>query len=572
MNAIAAHLWQSTLFGVAAALLTLMFRASQARVRYWIWLTASLKFLLPFALLTSLGSPIHIRTPFSVPEISATSPAVSQTLGYFSRPALPYITAPRSASSRPTISIDLVIFGMWGCGVFSLALIRLRGWLRIRRVLRASLATNIPVPVEVRSSPCLSEPGVVGFIRPVLLLPQGITERLTPSEMNAILAHELCHVRHRDNLFAFVHMVPETIFWFHPLMWWIGARLLEERERACDEDVLNRGAEPDVYADAILSVCRLYVESPRFCACGVTSATLNRRLEIIMSNRVAKKLDRGRKILLAAAGAAAVVLPLLAGSLEVPRRSDQAAATPRPKFAVTSVKPTTYCCGSGGVGNGGSLNRGTTLKNLIGTAYVVQEFQISGGPGWIGSDRFDVEGKAEDPNADYGQLRLMLQSLLEDRFQLQLHREVKESPIYALVVGKGGPKIKLAADQTSPDVHGPSPIGSSRPNRGALRFGPGSIIGNAAQIPLLVRFLSQRLGRIVVDQTGLSGRFDFQLQWAPGIGENPLYPGGDPIPPGDPSLPSIFAAIQEQLGLKLESTRAPVEVLVIDHVEKPSAN
>jgi uncharacterized protein (TIGR03435 family) len=126
---------------------------------------------------------------------------------------------------------------------------------------------------------------------------------------------------------------------------------------------------------------------------------------------------------------------------------------------------------------------------LIGTAYLVQEFQISGGPGWIGSDRFDVEGKAEDPNADYGQLRLMLQSLLEDRFQLQLHREVRESPIYALVVGKGGPKIKLSADQTSPDVNGPSPPGSSRPNHGALRLGPGSIIGNAVYLPLFVRFL-----------------------------------------------------------------------------------
>src|SRR5215831_8397325 len=166
MIAIAAHLWQSTLFGVTAALLTLVFRASQARVRYWIWLTASLKFLLPFALLTSLGSHIHIRTPFSVQEIATTSLVVSHTLGYFSHPVLSYV-APGSASSRPTVSLDLLILAVWGCGVFSLALIRLRGWRRIRRVLRASLATNIPVPVEVRLSPGLSEPGVVGFIRPV---------------------------------------------------------------------------------------------------------------------------------------------------------------------------------------------------------------------------------------------------------------------------------------------------------------------------------------------------------------------------------------------------------------------
>jgi len=573
MIAIAAHLWQSTLFCVAAAVLTLVFRASQAQVRYWIWLSASLKFLLPFALLTSLGSHIQMRTPFSVQEIAATVPVFSHTLGYFSRPVLPQVAASGPASSGPTLSIDLLILGVWGCGVISLALIRLRGWRRIQQVVRASLATNIPVPVEVRSSPGLSEPGVVGLIRPVLLLPQGITERLTPSEMNAILAHELCHVRRRDNLLAFLHMVAETMFWFHPLMWWIGARLLEERETACDEDVLSRGVRPDVYADAILSVCRLYVESPRFCACGVTSATLKRRIEVIMSNRVAEKLDGRRKILLAAAGAAAVALPMLVGSLDAPRLSAQTAAEPWPKFAVTSVKPNkTNCCVSGGVGNGGSLNRNLTLRMLIGTAYRVQEFQISGGPGWIASDRFDVEGKAEDPKADFDQLRLMLRSLLEDRFKLKLHRETTESPVYALVVGKDGPKIRSSADQTSPDVNGPSPPEATGPNHGAFRFAPGSMIGNAVHLSLFTRFLSQRLDRLVIDKTKLTGRFDIQLQWTPDIGENPLDLGGNAIPPADPSRPSIFAAIQEQLGLRLEPTKAPVEVLVIDHVEKPSAN
>ena len=245
----------------------------------------------------------------------------------------------------------------------------------------------------------------------------------------------------------------------------------------------------------------------------------------------------------------------------------------RPKFAVTSVKPNMAdCCVVGGVGNGGSLNRRATLKMLIGTAYRVQGFQISGGPGWIGSDRFDVEGKAEDPNADFDQLRLMLQSLLEDRFQLQLHREVKESPIYALVVGKSGPKIKFSADQTSPDVNGPSPPRAAGPNHGAFRFGPGSMIGNAVYLSLFAKFLSQRLDRMVVDQTKLSGRFDIQLQWTPEVGENPLDLGGNPIPPADSSRSSVFTAIQEQLGLKLESARGQVEVLVIDHVEKPTAN
>jgi uncharacterized protein (TIGR03435 family) len=247
--------------------------------------------------------------------------------------------------------------------------------------------------------------------------------------------------------------------------------------------------------------------------------------------------------------------------------------TGRPEFAVTSVKPNnSNCCVSGGVGNGGGGGRDVTLTMLIATAYQIQQFQISGGPSWIHSDRFDVEGKAEDPKADYAQLRLMLQSLLEDRFKLKLHRETQKSSVYELVVGKGGPKIKLAADQESPDVNGPSSPGSPRPNRGGFRFGPGSMIGNAATLSLFARFLSQRLDRMVIDKTSLAGRFDIDLLWTPSVGENPFDFGGNPIPPADSLRPSIFGAIQEQLGLKLEPARGPVEVLVIDHVEKPTAN
>ena len=122
---------------------------------------------------------------------------------------------------------------------------------------------------------------------------------------------------------------------------------------------------------------------------------------------------------------------------------DQISSSALPKFAVTSVKPNnTNCCEEGGVGNGKGGGKNVTLKALIGVAYQVQQFQVSGGPSWIGSDRFDVEGKAEDVKTDFAQLRLMLQSLLADRFQLQIHRETKQSPIYALVVAKGGPKIK----------------------------------------------------------------------------------------------------------------------------------
>jgi len=242
------------------------------------------------------------------------------------------------------------------------------------------------------------------------------------------------------------------------------------------------------------------------------------------------------------------------------------------------VKPNrTGCCTSGGVGNGGGGGKNVTLKELIGFTYRIQQFQLSGGPPWIGSDRYDIEGKAEDPKADFEQLRLMLRSLFEARFKLKVHRETKESPAYALVVGKGGPRVKLSSDQASQDVNGPAPAGAG-PNRGAVRIGVGNLVGNAVTLSWFASMLSPRLDRLVIDKTNLTGRFDIRLQWAPSPGESLFGVPTEIIDMNgitvrlDPSGPSIFSAIQEQLGLKLESTKAPVELLVIDHVEKPSEN
>lgn len=146
----------------------------------------------------------------------------------------------------------------------------------------------------------------------------------------------------------------------------------------------------------------------------------------------------------------------VAWAITIGLASAQTPATARPEFAVTSVKPNhTGCCTSGGVGNGQGGGKNVTLKELIGFTYRIQQFQISGGPRWIGSDRFDVEGKAEDPKADYDQLRLMLRSLFEDRFKLKVHRETKLSAVYALVVGNGGSKLKLSRDQSPENVDGP---------------------------------------------------------------------------------------------------------------------
>jgi hypothetical protein len=221
----------------------------------------------------------------------------------------------------------------------------------VRAAVRASTRLDLPTPVEVRSSPGLLEPGVVGLFRPILLLPEPLVESLTPSQLAALLAHELCHINRRDNLFASMHMIVEALFWFHPLVWLIGARLVEERERACDEEVLSLGNEPRIYADAILNVCRLCVESPLTCVSGVSGANLKhvkQRIEAIMTNGTGLALNRARKILLAVAGVAAVAGPVATGVAigfgQAPAIRAQSPATvpvasPAPVAPVTATAP-----------------------------------------------------------------------------------------------------------------------------------------------------------------------------------------------------------------------------------------
>src|SRR5436190_878209 len=237
------HLWQSTIFAVAAGLLALAFRKNRAQVRYWLWFSASVKFVVPFALLMSLGSYVK-WTPATKP---IATPAVALAITQIAHP-FPDTTS--FVSSEPTGAnwTPVAILAVWTCGFAVIALLRFRGWLRVRAAVRSSASSAIVAPVEVRSSPGLLEPGVVGFLRPILLLPEGIEKCLTPHQLEAVLAHELCHVRRRDNLTSAIHMIVEAVFWFHPLVWWIGSRLVDERERACDEAVLSLGSEPRVYA------------------------------------------------------------------------------------------------------------------------------------------------------------------------------------------------------------------------------------------------------------------------------------------------------------------------------------
>ncbi len=226
-----------------------------------------------------------------------------------------------------------------------------------------------------------------------------------------------------------------------------------------------------------------------------------------------------------------------------------------------------------------------TLKMMIALAWRVQEFQISGGPVWVGSDRFDIEAKAADRNADADQFKAMLQALIRDRFKFAAHRESKEMPIYALLAVRNGSKLPGATGNCvvfRPNSPPPPPPAPGQPPPflcGGFMMDGSRLEGRQISMTQFTGALSNMLGRSVVDKTGYNGPFDVHLEFMR-EGIAPLGGGGFGAPRGpaadaggaDSSGPSIFAAIQEQLGLKLESARGPVEILVIDHAEKPDAN
>jgi bla regulator protein BlaR1 len=579
------HLWQSTLFAIVAGLLTVAFRKNRAQVRYWLWFSASLKFLVPFTFLMSLGS--HWQWAPAAKKI-ATQP-VSFTMVQITEPfpdALPFV--PSASDTRDWVPIAML--AVWACGFLGIALIRFRGWLRIRAAIRSSepVGHALACPVDVRSSPGLLEPGVVGLLRPILLLPTGIAGRLTPPQLEAVLAHELCHVRRRDNLFASIHMIVEATFWFHPFVWWIGARLVEERERACDEAVLSLGNEPRVYAEAILNVCKLYVESPLVCVSGVTGANLKKKIEAIMTNRIALRLNFAKKVALAVAGIVALAAPIIVGMIETPAVRAQSARPPasRPGFEVASIKraPDQGPRTMRPLPNG--LTGTVSLRQLMQRAYAAQSFQISGGPQWINSERYAIEAKAAG-TVSHDQVSLMLQSLLEERFQLKIHRETRELPVFNLVVAKGGPKLpppkeggcddsidpqpEPTGGRMAPPGSGPEPLSRCGGLDVMLQTGGARMSGGKVAMPEFVRILSGVLGRAVFDRTRFTGLFDARLDFLPDD-STPTLPPPPPDAVSNAMSPSIFSALPEQLGLRLEAAKGAVEVIVVDHVEKPSEN
>jgi beta-lactamase regulating signal transducer with metallopeptidase domain len=347
------HLWQSTLLALAVGLVVVALRKAPASARHGLWFAASIKFLIPFSALTALGrlaaprlpalaphAPAHSTSPAAFPDAAlierAAQPLARFPLARFTpEPAPPVLQAPimpagpgpgLPAAHHAGVHIDPVsiLLAVWVLG-FGAVLVRwLVRWGRVRRALRAARPLDWPAPMPVLASPTLLEPGLVGVLRPVLVIPESLPERLTRSQIDAILAHEVCHLRRRDNLTAALHTLVEAVFWFHPLVWWIGTRLIAERESACDEAVVREGHDRKTYARSLVESARFYVQSPLSCVAGASGSNLKTRVEAIMNAPPTSPLSGAAKALLLAAGACACATPVAAGLLTPQAR--QAAA------------------------------------------------------------------------------------------------------------------------------------------------------------------------------------------------------------------------------------------------------
>jgi uncharacterized protein (TIGR03435 family) len=595
------HLWQSTLTACVAIGLTWMLRKSEARLRHAIWMLASLKFLVPFALLEQIGQRLATRRVFEAPSNVVVTTVMDIGKPFSGSPA----ALAQHATAAGHIPWLLCIVLLWAAGATAVVLtwtVRMR---RVRRLVHAAVPQlegreidtlrNLESIVGLRrplpllfSKDCM-EPGVFGIVRPVLLWPEGISAHLDDAQVSAIVAHEVWHVCRRDNLLALLHMLVEAAFWFHPLVWWMGARLLEERERSCDEAVLQIGNEPAQYADAILKACRFCVESPLACVSGVSGSDLKRRMVQIM-NAATIPLSRSRKMLLAGVAVAAVACPIALGLLNpYVVKADEAQQFSALKFDSASLTPAQNSENRLFLmQHEGQLTfKNVTLKTLIATAYGVPTDRIVGGPDWIGTQHYDFEAhwtppadgpskmaapeKLEDEarfavattNAGAplhdpdvavvvtpAPMQAMLRNYLAEHVNLRIRDDSAVMPVYELVIANGGSKLTPNAQpQIVPDqgrMEMKTRVEAMNHN------GQQSLAMINGEPRMLCENLSRQLGREVVDKTGLKGLYDFEISMSTPVDAD-----------------QVAASLRDRYGLDLQSTQQPVRVFAVDNVEMP---
>jgi uncharacterized protein (TIGR03435 family) len=545
-------------------------------------------------------------SPDAAYRIRSTPPAASTTGIATTTITLPAAVRARVSGVQPAQFLLWVVM-LWLAGAVVFWVRLAGGWVvaaRMRSVLvrrappewqetlsKLGARIGLSRPVRLLVSALVQVPTVVGWLRPVVLLPVGALSGLPAEHLEALLLHELAHIRRHDYLVNILQSVAEALLFYHPAVWWVSGHIRAERELCCDDVAVSVSGDALMYARALAQL-ESYRPAHLSAAVAANGGSLAGRIaRLLGQSRTAGRTGLGPGVL-------AVAILLAAAAYGLFAQSDA-----HPAFAVASIKrntsnwsePTQHPMGVGYRPGGRLTATNASLRLLIQFAYAAHDSphslpllasQVVGGPAWINSPGYDIEAKPEG-SADQKHTWLMLQTLLADRFKLALHRETRELPVYALTAVKNGPKLPAAKEAgcvsfppgTSPRyVPGKVDCGYVSGPFSGYEAGLLHIKGSKVHMADLIRELASVLDRPVLDKTGFSGEFDLDLSFTPdealmgfpGLG-GPGDPGGS-RPPTDPDLPNIFAALEEQLGLKLVPAKGPVEVLVIDHAERPAAN
>lgn len=633
MNFWLATLNQAAATGLAALLNTLWYAAAvvalawlllprwqrlNAATRYWIW-TGVLGFMLALPFLPSAlahrAAAAAAPAPAAVSQPLATA-AAPPAAGV--EPAKTFVTLEAASRTRfwPLwLLLAWAVAAAWKLSGIARALAEVR---RLKRaaapVSEAALPLRLARGVRLLASGEAASPMAVGYRRPAVIISPQMLSRLEERERQDVLLHELAHLARYDDWLALLVAGCGALLALHPLAGAVLGRIEREREMACDDFVVARTGRARGYARSLARLHDLRCAAgTRLLAAGLVGrrSTLRARLESLAR--------RGRgfspRPSFAGLGAGALLLALLlAASGLIPNWIAIAAgqeAAPR-AFYAASIKP--------GDANahqrmlqllpGGRFNAiNVSLKMLVLYAYDIKPAQLEQLPSWANSRLFSIQAvpPPNGPNLPRAEgsdaTREMLRTLLADRFGLRVHRVTKQMDVDELVVAKGGPKLKPATpgELPMPPNGAPQPAAGEKAMqmlRGGgggkpamVRMMPGQFIGQDATLESLVSILSRDLGRMVVDRTGLTGRYDFTLTWKPGPGERgmaafagrrtdqpvggapvPDAPGPSPAPEVNFTGPSLFTALREQLGLELKSAKGPVGVIVVDHVAPPTPN
>ena len=572
-SALLYFIWEGGLICCAYACLRAWFGSRGASFRYGLACAAMIALIAAPAVTFVMCLPHTNAAPVMSVAGRIVTPGETSADVWFAPSAVDVIRAWRDVSANWIVFAWLI-----GVSVFS---IRLAGGWMVTLRLRLQLTRSVPEawqkrfeelqarlclarPIRLAASPLIHTPTVIGWLRPVVLVPLSAVSGLEPDFVAGLLAHELTHIRRHDYLVNALQCAAETVLFYHPAVWWISRQIRDEREQCCDDMAVSLCGDTLTYVRALaeLESRRAPVPSPALAA---TGGSLSARIARLLGMPAPRSHRNARSSVAAGLLAAAALLIAVHG-----RAQTTVPASKLPAFDTASIKPSaadTPLKVDFAAGGRLTISHGT-LRFLIKIAYDVTDQQILGGPGWINSRRFDLQGKPLTPfggdptNMTPDQIlvfhrptRLRLQRLLADRFQLELQQVSQPMQIFALVPGKNGAKMKASSTAGDPEIS----------------FNHGILQAKRMDMPTLARFLSEgQTGRPVIDETGIAGKFDFRLEWTPDPSLDPLQPASQ-TPPRDAGV-SVFSALQQQLGLKLEARTSPADALVVKRAVLPSAN